>query len=184
MALAAALLLTLVCGSLVASATLSAGLERRAASAYASGAALRHAAAGGLALATAELETRAWGPPLAGAGSSLWQRPPSASAGVPALEEVIRRETMAAAAHGADTPVWQRFFETPWAEVVGHVGSIDLMVWIADDWQERDGEPRVDSNGLLLIRAAAVQGPAVAWAEGLFRLGGDGRLRPDHVRVW
>ena len=184
MALAAAFLVTLVCGSVLAAATLVAGLERRAAAAYAASAALRHAAVGGLVAAAGELETRDWGPVLTGGVSGHWQGSVSASTDVAALSAALERETMSASAHGADTPSWQVFIRAPWARVAGQGGRIDLVVWVADDWQERDGNPAVDSNGLILVRAAAIQGVAMAWAEGLYRRGSDGRLRPHHSRVW
>lgn len=184
MALAAALLVTLVCGSVLAAATLVAGLERRAASAYATAAALRHAAAGGLVAAAGELGARDWAPVLAGGASAHWQGSVAASTDVAALSAALERETMSGSSHGADTPSWQVFIRTPWAGVAGHGGRIDLVVWVADDWQERDGNPSADTNGLILLRAAAIQGVAVAWAEALYRLGPDGRLRPDHSRAW
>jgi hypothetical protein len=184
MALAAALLVTLVCGSVLAAATLVAGLERRAASAYATAAALRHAAAGGLVAAAGELEARDWGPVLAGGVSEYWQGSVAVSTDVAGLSAALERETMSGSAHGADTPSWQVFIRTPWAGVAGQGGRIDLVVWVADDWQERDANPAADSNGLILVRAAAVQGPALAWSEGLFGRDPEGRLRPVHTRVW
>lgn len=184
MALAAALLVTLVCGSVLAAATLVAGLERRAASAYATAAALRHAAAGGLVAAAGELEARDWGSVLAGGTSGYWQGSVAASTDIAALSVALERETMSGSAHGADTPSWQVFIRAPWAGIAGQGGRIDLIVWVADDWQERDGNPAADSNGLILVRSAAVQAPAVVWAEGLFRRDPEGRLRPVHTRVW
>lgn len=184
MALAAALLVTLVCGSVLAAATLVAGLERRAASAYATATALRYVASGGLAVAADELQRRDWGPVLTGNGSDTWEGSLAPSTDVGALSAALARETMLASSHGADTPLWQVFIRAPWAGVSGEGGRIDLVVWVADDWQDRDGNPAADSNGLILVRAAAILGGAVAWAEAVYRLGPDGRLRPDHSRVW
>lgn len=184
MALAAALLVTLVCGSVLAAATLVAGLERRAASAYATATSLRYAAAGGLAVAADELERRGWGPVLAGNGSDSWEGSLAPSTDVGALSAALERETMSASSHGADKPSWQVFIRAPWAGLSGQGGRIDLVVWVADDWQERDGNPTADSNGLILVRAAAVQGTALAWSEGLFGRDSGGRLRPVHTRAW
>lgn len=184
MALAAALLVTLVCGSVLAAATLVAGLERRAASAYATAAALRHAASGGLVAAAGELELRDWGPVLAGGVSDYWQGSVSASTDIAALSAALERETMSASSHGADRPSWHVFIRAPWSGIAGQGGRIDLVVWVADDWQEGDGNPAADSNGLILLRAAAIQGTALAWSEGLFRRDSGGRLRPVHTRLW
>ena len=184
MALAAALLVTLVCGSVLAAATLVAGLERRAASAYATATELRYAASGGLAVAADELERRDWGSVLTGNGSDTWAGSLAPSTDVGSLSGALARETMLASSHGADTPLWHVFIRAPWGGVSGQGGRIDLVVWVADDWQDRDGNPGADSNGLILLRAAAVQGTALAWSEGLFGRDSEGRLRPVHTRGW
>ena len=101
-----------------------------------------------------------------------------------ALSATLRRETMMAAAHGADTPVWRVVAHVPWSRVAGHAAGADLVVWIADDWEEADGEPARDSNGHVLVRAAAVDGPSIAWAEALCGRDPDGRVRPRHMRLW
>lgn len=187
MALVAALLLTLVLSAMLAGSALVAGVERRTAAAYRVSAALRIAASGGIALAAEELERRDWGPLLAGAGSDAWMLPGSPGADVPALSAALRRETMMVTAHGADTPVWQVVAHVPWARVAGPEGNGargDLVVWVADDWEEADGEPGEDRNGRVLVRAAAVDGPSVAWAEALCAIDPDGRVRPRHLRLW
>jgi hypothetical protein len=187
MALAAALILTLVLSAMLAGAALVAGVERRVAAAYQVSAALRFAASGGLALATEELERRDWTALLGGAGSDRWLQPGTPGADVAPLTAVVTRETMMAGAHGADTPLWQVFVHVPWRRVVESTGDparADLVVWVADDWEEADGNPRLDTNGMVLVRVAAVDGPARAWAEALCVREADGRVRPRHVRMW
>jgi hypothetical protein len=185
MALVAALLLTLVLSAMLAGSAMVAGVERRTASAYRVSAALRMAAAGGIALAAEELERREWASLLAGAGSDTWMQPGSPGADVAALSAAIRRETMLATSHGADTPVWQVVAHVPWARVAGHAGGVgDLVVWVADDWEEVDGVPAEDRNDRVLVRAAAVDGSSVAWAEALCGRDPDGRVRPRHLRLW
>lgn len=184
MALAASLLLTLVLSAMLAGAAMVAAVERRTAVAYRVSATLRLAASGGLALALEELGRRDWAPLLAGAGSDTWLLPGTPGADVAALSATLRRETMMAAAHGADTPVWQVVAHVPWARVAGHEARGDLVVWVADDWDEADGRPGEDRNGLVLVRAAAVDGPSVAWAEALCGLDLDGRVRTRHFRLW
>ena len=184
MALVSALLLTLVLGSLLAAAALLAALERQTAAAHHVSATLRQIAEGGVVLAAEELRRREWAPLLEGAGSDQWRGPISAWARVPELTAALERETMMAGAHGADTPSWRLFTEAPWRDVAGHPARGELIVWVADDWEERDGDPGRDSNGWLLVRAGAVDGPAVAWCEALVRRENDGRVRARHVRVW
>ncbi len=184
MALVAALLFTLVLSAMLAGSALVAGVERRTSSGYRVSTALRLAAEGGIALAARELERLDWTPLLAGAGSDAWMQPGSPGADLPALTAVVTRETMMATAHGADTPVWQVIVHVPWARVAEHEARGDLVIWIADDWDEADGEPGEDRNGLVLVRAAAVDGQSVAWAEALYGLDPDGRVRPRHLRLW
>lgn len=187
MALVAALLVTLVLSAMIAGSALVAGVERRTAAAYRVSTALRLAAGGGIALAARELERLDWTPLLAGAGSDEWMQPGSPGAGVAALTAALTRETMMVTAHGADTPVWRVIVHVPWARVAGQgedAVRADLVVWLADDWEETDGEPGDDSNGLVLVRAAAVDGQAVAWVEALCGRDADGRVRPRHLRLW
>ena len=184
MALAAAFLLTVVLGSLLAGAAMVAGVERQTASAHETTLRLRQISEGGVVLAAAELQRREWAPVLAGAGSDEWRGPLSVAIDVAALTAAIERETMMAGAHGADTPVWRLFTEAAWQAVANHPARGDLIVWVADDWAEGDGDPARDSNDQLLVRAVAVDGPAAAWTEALCARGPDGRVRTRHVRVW
>lgn len=187
MALAAAFLVMLVCGGVLMAGALAGGLERRSAAAYATATALRHAAQGAVAAVAGELEPREWDSVLAGASSAIWAGDLSPSTDAAALTALVTRETMAATAHGADTPVWQVFVRAPWvamSPLAGASSRIDLLVWVADDWDETDGDPRVDSNARILVRAAAVQGRALAWSEAVFRRNSEGAVRPEHQRAW
>lgn len=184
MPLAAALLLILVLGAMLAGSSLVAGVERRTAAGYRETAVLRLAASGGLALAAEELERREWAPLLAGAGSDTWMQPGSPGADVAALSAALRRETMLLTAHGADTPVWQVLAHVPWARVAGHPVRGDLVIWLADDWEDADGSPEEDRNGRVLVRVAAVEGASVAWAEAVCRREADGRVRARYSRMW
>ena len=184
MALASAFLLTLVLGSLLAGAAMVAAVERQTAAAYQASLALRNAAQGGVVLAARELQGRDWAPVLAGAGSSQWRGPLATAVDVPSLSAAVQHETMWAGAHGADTPVWRLFTQAAWQDVAGHPARGDLIVWVADDWEERDGDSAVDTNGMVLVRALAVDGAARAWTEALCRREPDGRVRTRHVRAW
>lgn len=184
MALVMALLVTLVCGSIGAAMSLNAGLERRAASAYAAAASLRHVASGAAVLAAAELEGQDWTAVLAGAGSAWWQGSVGPGTDVAGLSGELGRQTLASSAHGADTPSWALFVAAPWQSIDAGGPSGDVVVWVADDWAERDGDPGADTNGHVLVRAVAMSGVVKAWAETLCRREADGRVRPVHVRHW
>lgn len=184
MALIMALLVTLVCGSIASAMALGAGLERRTASSYAAAAALKHVATGSMAVVAAELEGRNWTAVLGGAGSAWWQGSVGPGVDVAGLSAELARQTLAASAHGADTPSWALFVAAPWRDIDAGGPPGDVLVWIADDWAERDGDPGADTNGHVLVRAVAVRGAVNAWAEALYRRETGGRLRPVHVRLW
>ncbi|MDQ3168575.1 MAG: hypothetical protein M3Q55_00360 [Acidobacteriota bacterium] len=178
------MLLTLVLGSVLAGAAMVAAVERQTAAAHEVSSVLRHVAQGGVVLAAQELQRRDWAPVLAGAGSDQWRGPLSTAVDVPSLAAALLRETMLAGAHGTDTPVWRLFTQAAWQDVAGHPARGDLIVWVADDWEERDGDPAHDSNGLVLVRAAAVDAAARSWVEALCRRESDGRVRTTQVRAW
>ena len=184
MALVSALLLTMVLGSVLAGSAMVAAVERQTAAAHVISSGLRHVAQGGVVLAAGELQRRDWALVLAGAGSDQWRGPLFGAVDVPSLTAALQRETMMAGAHAADTPVWRLFTQAAWRDVAGHPARGDLIVWVADDWEERDGDPARDSNGLVLVRAAAVDGAARSWTEALCRREPDGRVRTRQARAW
>lgn len=184
MAIAGSLLLTLVLSTAVAGMLLVGAIERRAAASYRVRLELRAAANSAAVLAAAELQgMEAWGPAFAGAGSVFW-REPSASIDVAAETARLRNETVMAAAHGADTPVWQVFVQTSWGSVTRSPSAAHVVAWVADDWAESDGDALADTNGLILVRAAAFEGPATGWVEVLYSRGEDGRLERRQSRSW
>lgn len=183
MALIGAILMTILLSTALGGMAIVAGIERRAAAAYRTSVELRAAAEGAVIVTARELEAADWDGALAGAGSALWRSPP-AGLDVAALTAETRAETMMASAHGADTPVWQVFAQGAWPSVTGQPGRALVLSWVADDWTEQDGDARRDSNGLLLVRAAATAGPAQAWAEGLCARAEDGRVTLRHIRSW
>jgi hypothetical protein len=183
MALIGGLLLTIVVSTALAAMVVVSTIERRASAAYLLALELRMAAEGALALTLEELRTADWTAALAGAGSAHWAAP-RPGLDIPALTAAIQAETMMAGAHGADTPVWQVFAQAEWAVVTGLPGRVEVASWVADDWLEGDGDPRRDSNGVLLVRAVAAAGVAVAWTEALCGRDPDGRIRLRHGRSW
>ena len=183
MAIAGALLLTMVMATALGAMTLVAAIERRASHAYAGAVRLRAAAQGAAALTAEELALGDWSAALGGAGSAHWSSPP-AGVDVPASTARLRAEAMMGGAHGADTPVWQVFIQTPWAAVTGLPEAVGAVSWVADDWSELDGRAAEDSNGLILVRALAKEREAEAWVEVLYGRAADGRLRVRHIRTW
>ena len=137
---------------------------------------------GAVALAVGELAEAEWDSLLSGSGSVHW-RTPAPGFDVAAATLRLRAETMMSGAHGADTPVWHVFAQTPWDAVAGRSSRVRLVSWVADDWTEQDGQPAADSNGRVIVRALAFAGDAEAWAEAVCGRAG-GRVRVEHIRVW
>jgi len=186
MALTGALLLMMILSAALGSVVIVAGIERRVSVAYRVSVELREAAGGAAALTAGELETVDWSAALAGGGSAHWTVP-QPGLDLAALTAANQAETMMAGAHGADTPVWRVFAQAPWPVMAGGPagpGAQHVVTWVADDWQEIDGNPGRDSNGRILVRAAALRGPAAAWLEAVGARDSDGRVRLRHVRTW
>ncbi|MDQ3070503.1 MAG: hypothetical protein M3R55_12345 [Acidobacteriota bacterium] len=184
MALIAALLLALVLSTAVGGISVVGAIERRAAAAHRTAAQLRLAADGALALAEVELRGAGWELLLEGAGLPRWQRPVTRAPGIGALTAAMQRETILAGSHGADTPLWQVLGHTPWAGVAGGPARPDIVMWVADDWAEADGNPRRDTNSTLLVRVMAADGAAASWLEAVVRRGSNGAVRRGHTRRW
>lgn len=62
-----------------------------------------------------------------------------------------------------DRPVWRLFGRGSFGRLLQgrRVPPVYLVVWVADDGEERDGNPGLDANGVVLVRAEAF-GPAAA----------------------
>ena len=58
---------------------------------------------------------------------------------------------------------WQLFLHAPFDQLTDHAteGVLHVVVWIADDGGERDGDPLIDTNGTVVLHAACF-GPAGA----------------------
>ncbi len=60
----------------------------------------------------------------------------------------------------ADAPIWQLLGSGPYARLVSTVGDVAsqlyLVTWIGDDIADADGNPRVDSNDVVVIIAVAL----------------------------
>ena len=75
------------------------------------------------------------------------------------LSDDVQRRAHAGRSWGADTPQWQIF---AWGPAAGWLppGRIDsamyLVVWVADDTADNDGNPAADSNGVVELHAHAL----------------------------
>lgn len=59
---------------------------------------------------------------------------------------------------GADSPQWRLYAHAPFADVLPAGAAAPpayLLVWVADDGGDGDGDPTVDANGRLLVHAEA-----------------------------
>jgi hypothetical protein len=62
------------------------------------------------------------------------------------------------AVFGADSPEWRLFAHAPLSALLAAPGldlPLYLVVWIADDESDGDGDPAVDRNGRILVWAVA-----------------------------
>jgi hypothetical protein len=78
---------------------------------------------------------------------------------LPALTADLQRQSDAAASWGLNNPRWRLYAYGPFAQITGagHVQSAAYLVtWVADDPAETDGDPMIDTNGTLLLRARAI----------------------------
>jgi hypothetical protein len=81
-----------------------------------------------------------------------------------AATATLQAETFPAGSYGADTPIWRLVAWGALADLA-EAGAVDslqyLIVWIADDPSDNDGNPLADQNGAITVRAEA-RGPADA----------------------
>jgi hypothetical protein len=135
-----------------------------------------YAAEGAIALAVRDLgEIADWSAVLSGAvassftdGAALGTRTLPGGGTVvlcctaPSLTDDVQRRAHGSRSWGDDTPQWQIF---AWGPAAGWLapGRIDsamyIVVWVADDPADGDGNPAADANGILELHAHAM-GPA------------------------
>ena len=84
-----------------------------------------------------------------------------------ALTVRLQAQTDAVAGLGGDPPVWRLFEYGPVDRLLPSVRPAIpyyLVAWVADDRADGDGDPSTDSNGIVVIRAAAL-GPGSGRAD-------------------
>jgi hypothetical protein len=139
--------------------------------------ALRNAASAGAQLAVADLRLAAsWDPllapsalpPLSAAPGRFLDStltPPAPWNGAPidlaTATAALQSATTAARGPADAAQMWRLYLSGPLARAAPGAGPWYVAVWIADDKADTDGDPSVDSNGLLSVHAAAY-GPGEA----------------------
>lgn len=140
--------------------------------------ALRDASMAAVFLAAADLRRQpAWSSVLApgstplsaapGRATDASVTPPAPWGGLPLDLRQLTLDVAGSAATGAGDPqLWRLYESGTLADLIpaGTDRPIYLAVWVADDPADGDGDPLVDRNGILAVRAAAF-GPANAKAE-------------------
>jgi hypothetical protein len=109
--------------------------------------------------------------------------------GPPSLTEEVQTRAVGGRRWGDDTPLWQIFAWGPvsrWMTAVRVDSPFYVVVWVADDPDDGDGNPTVDSNGILGLYAQSL-GPRGARraVDALIRRppGADGEPPPPRVRI-
>ncbi len=172
-ALLLVIMLVLVLGAIGAAVSVASRTETLIAANFRQGRETLHVAEGALAQAVHDLSTQPdWSLALAGAtvssftdGAAIGQRTlpggdtVSLCCGVPSLTSDVQERALAGRNWGADTPVWQIF---AWGRAADWLpaGRIDsatyVVVWVADDPEDGDGNAAVDSNGVVLLHGHAL----------------------------
>jgi hypothetical protein len=60
---------------------------------------------------------------------------------------------------GANTPQWRLFMHGAFAADLAANGVPDhvyVLVWVSDDIEDNDGNPAIDNNGIVVVRARAL----------------------------
>jgi hypothetical protein len=101
-----------------------------------------------------------------------------------ALTAALQRDTdgrMGLTAYGADAPQWRLFAHAPVQDLLPASSSappLYLVVWVADDGADGDGDPSRDGNGRIVLRAEAFgTGGARRSVEVSVKRSGNGVLR-------
>ena len=171
-ALLLALTLTLMLAAAGAAAALTARMETLLAASSAQSQQTLAVAEGGLARAIQELSPQSnWSPALAGVASTFVDGSPSGARQLPGGETVVlccgagsltgdlQQRGHGGQTWGANTPQWRLYAWGPasnWSTSVGAGNVFYVVVWVADDVQDGDGDAWSDSNGLILVRSLAL----------------------------
>jgi hypothetical protein len=121
-------------------------------------------------------------------GAALPRLPEGRTLDLAALTLGRQRESDArdgATAFGPDSPEWRLYAHAPLADLAPLAGlgpPVYLVVWVADDGLDGDGDPASDANATILVRGEAFGGGGARRAvEAGVARAGDGSLQ---LRTW
>jgi hypothetical protein len=165
-ALFAALMVTSLVSALAAALVFVTVTESRIGRTYQSAQAAGYAAAAGIERTVGELRTLAdWAavPASASLAAEFNDGTPNPTLADRTALDLARLTAARQAASDAfyppdsNRPVWMLYAHAPLARITSFDLSVNpyVVVWIADDPGETDGDPTRDSNGILLVRAEA-----------------------------
>ncbi len=176
-ALVLAMTLVLLLAAVGATAALGARIETLIAANFRQGQEALYVAEGGLARAIQELAPLTdWTVVLAGAPSTFAEGTPTGSKQLPGGDTVVlccgdgsltsdlQQRGNAGGNWGANTPEWRLFgwgAASSWLTAARSPSPFYVVIWVADDVDEGDGNPSLDSNGAVVVHALAL-GPGRA----------------------
>lgn len=164
-ALICVLMVTTLLATLSAAAVLVVMTESIASANHGAAQQALYAADAALEQALSELQSADWrGLPGGTVSARLWdgamapRAPDGTVLDLARLATARQAESDAAFGISPDRPVWRLFGHAPLSDLAPAgtvVPPAYLLVWMADDGDERDGEPGLDSNGVLMVRVEA-----------------------------
>jgi len=176
-ALVLAMTVTLLLAAAGAAAMLTARMETLLAGSFTYSQQALSVAEGGLARALQDLSPQAdWTPVLSGAPSTFTDGSPSAARQLPggdvvviccgaaSLTSELQLRGHGGRTWGSRTPQWRLYAwgsASNWVPRPGVSAAFYVVVWVADDVEDGDGDPGIDRNGVILVRALAL-GPGRA----------------------
>ena len=163
--IATLMVMSLLC-TLAAALALVVSTESVTAANYAAAQQSLYAADAGIERAVGELRLLAtWrNVPASTAGSSglndgltLARAPDGASVDLVQLTARRQAESDALYPNAPDRPVWRLFGHAPMDRMIGSAASAlpYVAVWVADDPDDLDGDPTIDTNDVVMVHAAA-----------------------------
>ncbi len=164
-ALVTVLIVTMVVATLSAAIVLVVMSNNLASANHAAAQQALYAADAALEETIAELRTTDWRV-LPGGGTSLRLRDGSASPRAPdgtpvavaRLQAALQSDADARFGAGPNRPVWHLYGRASYGDLLPGliVPPAYLVVWMADDGDEGDGDPERDSNQVVLVRSEAI----------------------------
>jgi hypothetical protein len=166
-ALVAVLLLTVLLLVLGAAVALMADVETTIAANHRDSVAVARVAEGAIAFAIQELALLDDSTPVLGGGVSSRLAGPfelprvagAASLDVVGMTTALQQATFGGGPFGANTPRWRLFGQgVPGVDLPfrGLSDEAFVVIWVSDDVAETDGDPLVDDNGVVVVRARAI----------------------------